>query len=134
MGRSLHLQFARSLASPNNMLLFYFSYKLVDTHCNRRRGKRSLRKPCGLSSFSCFSSASHFSQPWTSLRNRRKHFHSSNLSYHWVPHTSRDMEKIIQSVTPGEGEVQQQRAANFTSSQRRLGHVHLLSKKPSRKS
>ena len=37
VGRSLHVQFARSVASSNNMLLFYFSYKLVDSHCNRRR-------------------------------------------------------------------------------------------------
>ena len=85
-------------------------------------------------SFFRFSSASHFSQPWTTSRYRRKHFRSSNVSCNWVPHTSRDMEKIIQSVSPGEGEVQQQRAANLTSSQRRVGRGHLLSKKPFGKS
>ena len=84
--------------------------------------------------FSRYSSASHFSQPWTSLRNTRKHFHSSNVSCDRVPYTSRDMEKIIRPLTPGEGEVQQQRTTNFTSSQRRLGRVRLLSEKPSRKS
>ena len=136
MGCSLHVQFAVSckLASPNNMFLFYFSYKLVERHCNRRRQKKKSSIALMTFSFFRFSSASHFSQPWTSSRYRRKHFHSSNLSCDWVPHTSRDMEKIIRSLTPGEGEVQQQRAANFTSSQRRLGHVHLLSKKPFRKS
>ena len=42
MGRSLHVQFARSVASPNNMLLLYFSYKLVERHCNRWRGKKKV--------------------------------------------------------------------------------------------
>ena len=125
---------SQHLASPNNMLLFFISFKLVERHRNRRRGKKKSSITFMIFSFFRFSSASYFSQPWTSSRNRRKHFYSSNLSCDWVPHTSRDMEKIIQPLTPGEGEVQQQRAANFTSSQRRLGHVHLLSKKPFRKS
>ena len=30
------------LASPNNMLLFYCSFKLVERHCNRRHGKKVL--------------------------------------------------------------------------------------------
>ena len=40
MGRSLHVQCTRSVASPNNMLLFYFSYKLVERHCNHRGQKK----------------------------------------------------------------------------------------------
>ena len=30
------------LASPNNMPLFYLSYKLIKGHCNRRRGKKKV--------------------------------------------------------------------------------------------
>ena len=115
-------------ASVTNLL------KDIANFGNRGHGKKKSSITLMTFSFSCFSSASYFSQPWTSVRNTRKHFHSTNVSCDWVPHTSRDVEKIIQSVTPGEGEIQQQRAANFTSSQRRLGHVHLLSKKPFRKS
>ena len=117
------------LAIPNSMFLFYFGYKPVERHCNRRRQKKKSSIALMTVSFFRFSSALHFSQPWTSSRYRRKHFHSSNLSCDWIPHTSCDMEKGIRSLTPGEGEVQQKRAANFRSSQRRLGRVHLLSKK-----
>ena len=110
------------------------SYKLVQRHCNRRRGKKKSSITLMTFSFFRFSSASRFSQPWTTSCYIRKHFHSSNVSCDWVPHTSREMEKIIQSVSLGEGEILQQRAVNFTSSQKRLGRVHLFSKKPFGKS
>ena len=135
-GRTLHVQFARSVASPNNLLFFLHqsdtnSFKdIVIADAEEKKSSITLMT----FSFFRFSSASHFSQPWTTSCYRRKHYHSSNVSCDWVPNTSREMEKIIQSVSLVEGEVQQQRAVNFTSSQKRLGRVHLLSKKPFGKS
>ena len=95
---------------------------------------RSHRKNSLIIPFSRSSSSQDFSQPGTSSRNTRKQIYSSNLPRDRVPHASGDMEEIIWPVTPGEGEVQQQHAPNFTGSKRRLRFLYLLSRKPCGKS
>ena len=59
------------------------------------------------------SSPSSLPSSRTSLRSNRKRLYSSNLSRDWEPSTSGHLEKVIWPVTPGEGEVQQQRFTNL---------------------